>query len=324
MLDDTTPSARPRRDTHFTFFLNDTATTEIYTLSLHDALPISDYFKQSRAYVIVQIFRRKLLLPGLGKASVHLGGKLVDGIGGDRVRQHEILSSHLIAHAAESRICILIMWLKPIAEGAPQHAGGSARRTAFHDVVLAIEEIRRIPAIEGEWLEALEGREQSRSPFPTIAEQVSHTKGALRLRKSANRSWIPSLEIKIPQLVAWRCATPRVRIFSLVLRTISCAVPLRFRWQLLTGPTCIGARLSVTHIYGPIWRQREFIEHRAQEPLTVFATPEDWMCDVLLRLPIPVGIRPVVSMIVAAPCHELQKLTVRNFVLVDRERRHFQ
>src|SRR5260370_12901844 len=28
----------------FTFFLNDTATTEIYTLSLHDALPISDQY----------------------------------------------------------------------------------------------------------------------------------------------------------------------------------------------------------------------------------------------------------------------------------------
>src|SRR5258707_9917507 len=26
---------------HFSFFFNDTATTEIYTLSLHDALPIS-------------------------------------------------------------------------------------------------------------------------------------------------------------------------------------------------------------------------------------------------------------------------------------------
>src|SRR3712207_7199685 len=27
----------------FVFFFNDTATTEIYTLSLHDALPISEY-----------------------------------------------------------------------------------------------------------------------------------------------------------------------------------------------------------------------------------------------------------------------------------------
>src|ERR1035438_4999239 len=31
----------PARRTLFPFFFNDTATTEIYTLSLHDALPIS-------------------------------------------------------------------------------------------------------------------------------------------------------------------------------------------------------------------------------------------------------------------------------------------
>src|SRR5690348_18335751 len=30
------------------FFFNDTATTDIYTLSLHDALPISDYFDFER------------------------------------------------------------------------------------------------------------------------------------------------------------------------------------------------------------------------------------------------------------------------------------
>ena len=30
------------------FFFNDTATTEIYTLSLHDALPISDRFDAKR------------------------------------------------------------------------------------------------------------------------------------------------------------------------------------------------------------------------------------------------------------------------------------
>src|SRR5437764_6743519 len=31
----------------FFFFFNDTATTEIYTLSLHDALPISEIFRDS-------------------------------------------------------------------------------------------------------------------------------------------------------------------------------------------------------------------------------------------------------------------------------------
>src|SRR2546429_6021546 len=32
----------------FFFFFNDTATTEIYTLSLHDALPISDFRREAR------------------------------------------------------------------------------------------------------------------------------------------------------------------------------------------------------------------------------------------------------------------------------------
>src|SRR5258707_11939645 len=35
--------------TFFFFFFNDTATTEIYTLSLHDALPISVFLRRSRA-----------------------------------------------------------------------------------------------------------------------------------------------------------------------------------------------------------------------------------------------------------------------------------
>src|SRR5256885_7690523 len=36
-------SCRGRRGVFFFFFFNDTATTEIYTLSLHDALPISGW-----------------------------------------------------------------------------------------------------------------------------------------------------------------------------------------------------------------------------------------------------------------------------------------
>src|SRR2546429_7340367 len=40
---------RTRR--HFFFFFNDTATTEIYTLSLHDALPI---FHPTSGYLLVQ------------------------------------------------------------------------------------------------------------------------------------------------------------------------------------------------------------------------------------------------------------------------------
>src|SRR2546422_8282884 len=36
-------------DIHYFFFFNDTATTEIYTLSLHDALPISAGFLRAVA-----------------------------------------------------------------------------------------------------------------------------------------------------------------------------------------------------------------------------------------------------------------------------------
>src|SRR2546429_6305900 len=38
------------------FFFNDTATTEIYTLSLHDALPISFVKKEGEPYVRSQSF----------------------------------------------------------------------------------------------------------------------------------------------------------------------------------------------------------------------------------------------------------------------------
>src|ERR1039458_10185911 len=40
-------AASPRRPRLFFFFFNDTATTEIYTLSLHDALPISPVSRPS-------------------------------------------------------------------------------------------------------------------------------------------------------------------------------------------------------------------------------------------------------------------------------------
>src|SRR2546427_11505824 len=40
----------PLSSTFFFFFFNDTATTEIYTLSLHDALPISIITRVQRAH----------------------------------------------------------------------------------------------------------------------------------------------------------------------------------------------------------------------------------------------------------------------------------
>src|SRR5256885_16256444 len=50
----------------FLFFFNDTATTEIYTLSLHDALPISQHASDRRNAGVV------LLGPHLPLAALHV------------------------------------------------------------------------------------------------------------------------------------------------------------------------------------------------------------------------------------------------------------
>src|SRR2546430_11878507 len=52
--------SKPHPLLSFFFFFNDTATTEIYTLSLHDALPISS---------ITNPWRGRIWTPGCGKFS---------------------------------------------------------------------------------------------------------------------------------------------------------------------------------------------------------------------------------------------------------------
>src|SRR2546429_1981289 len=53
----------PRIELSFIFFFNDTATTEIYTLSLHDALPISRRSPLRRRAVARRSERRALARP---------------------------------------------------------------------------------------------------------------------------------------------------------------------------------------------------------------------------------------------------------------------
>src|SRR5690349_23872152 len=80
------------------FFFNDTATTEIYTLSLHDALPIYDARRSKsadgeRGRAIPRIHRmcsrhEKLLAPSLGAGSFWVTGH------GDR-KSTRLNSSHV-------------------------------------------------------------------------------------------------------------------------------------------------------------------------------------------------------------------------------------
>src|SRR2546430_11003506 len=79
---------------HFFFFFNDTATTEIYTLSLHDALPISVAGVCHIAAVWVWH------LPALYAAAA----------------EHELV--HVLEHAAFLGTAILFWW--PIIQPAPR------------------------------------------------------------------------------------------------------------------------------------------------------------------------------------------------------------
>src|SRR3989337_3337785 len=78
----------------FLFFLfNDTATTEIYTLSLHDALPILDQLQQLDGELdVAYAADTALQLIGAGDeafgARLH-GADLADRVAAQRLRMHE-------------------------------------------------------------------------------------------------------------------------------------------------------------------------------------------------------------------------------------------
>src|SRR5256885_8292832 len=65
----------PRSLFSFFFFFNDTATTEIYTLSLHDALPICKLYSNSGKHRIRHTSARQEYLP----TSVNVAGRCAQG-----------------------------------------------------------------------------------------------------------------------------------------------------------------------------------------------------------------------------------------------------
>src|SRR2546430_5374902 len=80
----------PLIDIFIFFFFNDTATTEIYTLSLHDALPISGV---SRVAVIERMLTVRELL-GHRRAEDELGGADLDGVAQADRKSTRLNSSH--------------------------------------------------------------------------------------------------------------------------------------------------------------------------------------------------------------------------------------
>src|SRR2546430_16759011 len=65
------------------FFFNDTATTEIYTLSLHDALPISELYE-----TLIRVDCAGRVLPGLAQSWEGSGDRWTFTLRDDRSEEH--------------------------------------------------------------------------------------------------------------------------------------------------------------------------------------------------------------------------------------------
>src|SRR5205807_9684721 len=74
------------------FFFNDTATTEIYTLSLHDALPI--WVRREQRVAVISQGMTRIAITGLG-CNPELAAEAGDGDARDR-KSTRLNSSHLV------------------------------------------------------------------------------------------------------------------------------------------------------------------------------------------------------------------------------------
>src|SRR2546430_6651211 len=78
----------------FFFFFNDTATTEIYTLSLHDALPIFDVLGRVRGHPVHGVPRGRRIRRPTIPSGIHRGHRVrLSPAGGDR-KSTRLNSSH--------------------------------------------------------------------------------------------------------------------------------------------------------------------------------------------------------------------------------------
>src|SRR3712207_6899081 len=99
----------------FFFFFNDTATTEIYTLSLHDALPICD----DRQRPADRATRRLEQDQDEHGAEHHVGGGGIADPEGERSEEHTSESSH--ANISYAVFCLKKKKNYPHTSKQPQH-----------------------------------------------------------------------------------------------------------------------------------------------------------------------------------------------------------
>ena len=97
---------------------------------------------------------------------------------------------------------------------------------------------------------------------------------------------------------------------------------LRFTRKRLVDKTGVGRGLRVADIHRPAERQRQLFEHGPIGPLIMVPEPKTRVADVLLLDPGPVRVAPKELIFVSTLAHELEKITIRDFIGVDRKGRN--
>src|SRR5579862_1299517 len=92
------------------------------------------------------------------------------------------------------------MCLEPVAKCGAEHARRSARRSALHDKVFAVEKICRVAWIERKRLETGKRSEHARRPLPSVSHQVVNSERAGAFGKRIDGRRIPVAEIKVAQI----------------------------------------------------------------------------------------------------------------------------
>ena len=210
---------------------------------------------------------------------------------------------------------------EPVPEAAPDEPGRSRRRRTLHHEVIAVEKVHRVFRVGRHRLEAREPVEDSRGPFPAVADQVVDPPGAGTRRMRSDRHRIPLMEVEVAMHGIGRRLSPRVRSFGSLRGPVGRAVKLRLGRQPEAPPAGIRRRfvrwVNQTGQAGGSGRRwnipRQYQRPPSRSQNRGWVRPE-WRC----RAQAASG--PVRPHLVAPRLDELEEPGVRDVVDLDRER----
>src|SRR5439155_19920602 len=91
----------------------------------------------------------------------------------------------LLFDATERRVDVRIVRLEPVAEGAPKHASGGARRACLHDVVFSIKKFRGVARIERHRRKAWQRCKYGARPLPAVPNKIMNPECTHTVRLSS-------------------------------------------------------------------------------------------------------------------------------------------